>query len=720
MGRCLTIAFVLAVGLLASGPALPVHAQAGADSVARWSPEFSAPMALTAQDGALSMAVDTTGLWVGAESAVTRYENGQWEERQQPPGSGGLFALAPQGLDAWAFGYQGAVWRRSGGRWSAVASPTGADLYAAATRSADEVWAVGFDYESEAGTLLRVRGRDLQAFTEPWLEQIQLYSLAAAPSGELWAGGCSYVDTPFLMRDGGNGVWRPVAAPLSTGCIYHLSFAPTGFGLAAASSDVLWFDGDAWNRSELTPPAGLAWLRVAALGPNTDTSSFVPGTGWAIPAVPNWRGYVKGDTPWYFDGVLWQLGRVDFGSYERMFGPGDETATNRPYAALAGDGQLAWSVAVGPSGQLGLLQLESGTGRLLHPRIEQALDIATASDGAVWVSGGGDAVLIGRVNALWRDGEPAPSGSLGRAQMLDLAGDQAGWALERANGNEGTRAWRLVGLDWEGVATPRSPVLGRVRALPDGRAWAVDMEGQLLSWQAGAWSPLVGAPSVPISSLGNATTLRAPTPFDITLAAGQVVGCVAGADGMYRFADGVFQRVASGVTRYVDVQLVDAQHGWALPDPDSYAPLTPTLARLVDCVPEPLYLASGRFGPRLGPFQVMSFVGTDMVWLYRGFDFSGGPQLVGWRPSEATPFFADLDGCAIRSLAATTAPGGGVDLWLASPMPVSGRGTNMCGPATDAPILAYSSLVSRLHVDEVVRTLHLPILGLGWRVDDGG
>lgn len=679
-------------------------------------------MMLPAQDGALSLAIAPSGLWVSAETAVTRFDNGQWEERQQPPGAGGLFALVPQGLDAWAFGYQGAVWRRSSGRWSTVASPTGADLYAAAGRSADEVWAVGFDYEAEAGTLLQVRGNTLRAFTEPWLDQIQLYSLAAAPSGELWAGGCSYVDTPFLMRDGGNGSWQPVIAPLAKGCIYHLSFAPTGFGLAAAGSDLLWYDGDAWHPSEAAPPAGLSWLRVAALGPNSDTASFVPGTGWAIPAVPNWRGYVKGETPWYFDGSIWQPGAVDFGIYERSFAPGDETATNRPFAALAGDGQVAWSVASGPNGQLGLLQLEAGTGRMLHPRIEQALDIAAAPDGAVWVSGGGDTALIGRMNALWTDGEAAPSGATGRVQMLDLAGGQAGWALERGGGADpATRAWRLIGQTWESVTLPRTPVLGRVRALPDGRAWALTQDGQLLAWQAGTWSTLSGAPTVPVTAFGNAASPRAPTPFDVTLDGDQVVACVAASDGLYRYVDGTFQRVAGSTTRYVDVQLVDAHRGWALPDPATSGPTSPTLARLVDCVPEPLVLpsAGGWFGTRLGPFHVLSFVGGDMVWLYRGFDFSGGPQLVGWRPAESRPFFTDLDGCTIRSLAATGAPGGGVDVWLASPLPVPDRGENTCGPATDSVILPYASLVSRLHVDAVVRTLHLPLLGWGVGVDGG-
>jgi hypothetical protein len=713
---------VLAGLALGAHPSVPAQGVASGQ-VAAWSVRLSGTLVQAAQDGAMSLVPDADdGLWLTTENTVTRYHDGLWEQPQQPPSAAGLFALAPTGTDAWAFGYEGGVWRRVAGTWSAVASPTTADLYAAAARGGDEVWAAGFDYAAEQGMLLRVAGGSLQAITRPWLGRIQLYSLAAAPSGELWAGGCSYSDAPFLMRDGGHGDWQPVTVPVAIGCVFHLSFAPTGFGLAAAGTDLLRWDGATWEATQQAPPAGLQWLRVAALADTRLATGGTPvtGQGWAIPAVPTWRGYVRGDTPWYFDGDSWQPGTVDYGPYAAAFE--DSTAANvRPFVALATAGGSAWVVSLGSAGGsadqsvTALLKLDAYTGSVHAPFFLATSDVAALPEGPLWVAGSGAAPLLGsRAGAGWAAGVTAPTSAGPSFAFVDLAGPTAGWALARAaDGSFGQYVpWRWDGSRWQETPPPAGWEIRRVRALPDGGAWASTADGLLVAWRDGSWAQIPGAPAVPVPPTSDILPLARPqTPFDVAADGPRLVGCVATPSGLYRYADGTFTPVSMPARspRYVDVQLTGAHSGWALPvDRTGLELMAGQVARLTDCQPQLLRVDATGGMAIAGPFQVMSAVDADTVFLYRGvIPGRSWPQLLGYRVGTG-PFFEHTENCAAVGMAAVPTADG-ADVWLAGgPWPASGA--SACGPATTESPPPWQGLLGRLTVRAIHDQLWLPAL----------
>ncbi len=591
--------WVVTLGLCVASSVRPplADAQSGRVAIALWTPEQSNPLAIALDDGAMSVTSEGShGIWLANEYGVTRFADGLWESIQQPPGNGGLFALAPSGEDSWAFGFEGAIWRRMAGQWSQRASPTQADLYAAAVGGAGEAWAAGFDYVTEQGTLVRATDNGSEAFTWPELYRQQLYSLAVAPDGTLWAGGCSYEDRPLLLRGYGYGWWQEVPVPLTGGCVFHLSFAPGGSGLAAAGSDLLAWDGAAWHAMGQPPPAGLQWLRVAALDDPPGTPDATgEGAGWAIPATPSWRGYVAGATPWYFDGQAWDEGAVDYGPYGSEFEAGNEPGP-RPFVGLAADDQgMAWTVSIGSSGLVGLVRLDAGIGQLWHPGIEVAHDVAALPDGTVWVAGSGATPLLGRVNGQWTAGVRATDNDRPEFRLVDLASSGSGWALANdATGDSGTVApWRWDGQQWSAVPPPPGRQIRRIRALPDGGAWAADQRGQLIAWQAGSWADVPGAPIVELATASDeAPNVRLPTPFDAAGEPDAWVACVAAGDAVYRYEAGAFSRLpAPRGARFVDVQLVDAGHGWALPAELVAQQLSAQVAQLTDCRPELLRVA---------------------------------------------------------------------------------------------------------------------------------
>jgi hypothetical protein len=739
LSRVATPGFALAWAIAqATGPPAAAAQGTGADgppgariTLTTWAPAYSAPLPLPDTDGSFALLADGAGLWLATETEVARFEDGVWRERQSPPGVGKIFALAHAGPDLWAFGFQGGIWRRTAGQWSAVASPVAADLYAAASRESGDTWAAGFDYDTEQGTLVRVDGQAVTGFSPPWLHRQQLFALAVTPSGELWAGGCDYADHPILLRDRGVGDWVRQEAPPLVGCVYHLSFGPDGAGLAAAGSDLWRWDGTAWQAEGAAPPDGYQWVRVADAGARSLDGEPAPPAGYAVAGTPTWRGYIDGQPAWSFDGRFWKPATAEEGGGA----PSAEAAT---VVDLTADGSAVWAASrvietEGAEGRAVIQRLVGGASRVHHPHLLASSngDVAALPGGQVWVAGNrGRRPLLHRSGERWSPdatGLPGPTGQV-RLSALDFASGEAGWAvgvLDAPGLPAGqARAWRWDGLAWS-EAEPPLPRPAAVRALPDGGAWTAspDLGFGVFDPAANRWTirPELPAPAPQPTLTGRnvAPFARTWAPFDVSPDGAGPVAWIATDQGIVRHP----QRPATPAARplrgrVLDLQLVDAQRGWAIAWDEAPAPParpTGVLLRLTAARGweelTPTRLEGLRGTPRDLEWYLMAVVDAEEVWLYGTVDLNGREHAVLARVLGGVWAAYRLD-CRIIALGAARVGRGGTDVWLLGP---SAAAACLAGPASGAGAAPpFPGPVSRLQVRRVADRLTFPLLARFW------
>ena len=777
---------------------------------ASWSPRYTSFLVLSDTEDLVTLALDRDTLWLATERYVTHQRAGVWAEPVQIDEGASVFALAPVASaeqptdEVWAFGFAGGAWHLRDGLWSAMPIDTGADLYSARARAADDVWAAGFDYDTGFGVLAHYDGADLSAITRPWLNRKLLLSIAQDATGELWSGGCDGNDDAFLMRDWGAGIWEPVALPPIDGCIEHLSFSRDGPGLAAAETDILWWDGQSWQALGQPPPEGSFWVRVAASVAAQDGvdvgQAGNPPTGYAIPGTPTWRGYIDGQSPWRFDGTSWTETDVDYRGYDRLFTVGDDNPHAQGFLDLVSNGESTFSVSRsgGPAGlerQAATMAIAGGSSRLSHPLMLTlyadaggvfggGADIAVAQSdtGDIWAGaslgasgppgpapflrgspeapGGGSAPS--RERGLTTSWAVAPGGTFDgtdpfRIRSIDLAADDVGWAFGRVDtrllGQRET-SWRWNGVEWTEMPEPPQPTVGawsaQLRALPDGRAWALGVDRWLRVFNGEEWVIAPGAPAagpvrVPRGEL-ELVTLRAP--FDVSTAesdtpgAPRLLGWLATSEQLFRYsaawgepgpptAPSATWTATQSVPRgqVLDLQLTGPGSGWAMAR-DDYADgsrgETPgVLLRLddgewtevdvSDIVRElELGLDSGGAEPGAGivdagslRWLLMAPVAADEVWLHGAVPVTGGEEyrtaLVQIRQperSEAPTARWFLD-CEINALDARRSGDGGTDVWI--------MGRSSCGPVTEPVAPEYAGPISLLRVRDVASTIFLPV-----------
>jgi hypothetical protein len=508
-----------------------------------------------------------------------------------------------------------------------------------------------------------------------------------------------------------------------------VSFANQGLGLAAAGSDVLVWNGSGWLPSGLLPPEGKDWVRVAATdardaSTGASTSGTASGTGWAIAGVPRWPTYVDAEPPAFFDGASWSSADVDYLGMQAMFEPSEVDATPRPFVALAADGSRAWALsritvpdvlpgAEDAKGTAALLELDTGRARFAHPLVIDATDVA-ASPAAAWVAG------VGAPGLLQRDRQWTWSGSRAMRFVsdLDIASPASGWALGNAGdgvsggGDLATDAsWRWFAGRWAGFRLPSGMAIRAIRALPDGRAWGVTADGDLVAHDGDTgWHLIDGAPRARVSTewlgVGGA-------PFDVIEEGGNLVAWVAGTDGMYRYENGTFTLVPDRLDfRVRDLQLVNSRFGWAIGVELSGRVPEPVLLHLIDrqwWVVPPTAL-----GIRSAQWVRLSVASPGEVWLLGTLRpvgsgvaqqslvrYNGAWTVFGREPEDGTQSSWPL--CDAAGLAAAPRSDGGTDVWLVG-------AAHPCGPSTwqtteDAP----SPPVSRLEVHPVRTQSYLPM-----------
>ncbi len=539
--------------------------------VARWAPSYTAPPALPHFDGATSIAVASDGVWLATESFASHYADGVWSPPDVLPGAGAIFTVAAAADGFWAFGFEGGAWRHTARGWTTLPLVTGADLYGSTAYGGGAV-AVGFDFGSEYGTVIQSDANGLTATVHDWMYRRQLLTIAATPSGDLWAGGCDYESHLFLMKKGPETEWAPVEAPAAAGCIHDISFAANGLGLAAAGGAVLAWNGSTWSVLAGAPGEDREWLRVAA---TTDTQDPGPSqsvvTGWALAGRQRWPSFVDPVLPEYFDGASWStpLAIAPAGGTVEA----DEVEAGGSILAMGSDGRRAFSMArLGagdaplPEGSAALMALSPGRFELSHPLLTSAEDVASLDSGDVWVAGHGAVGVLHR-GATW---EAAGAGAPQTATRMDFAEADVGWSLGSATDPFSTTfdtasywdgaSWSLRPSFWDGS-------IKDLRALADGRAWgrALDgRQGQLMqrdpqqAWRDVPFAPRLDPP--PESAPPGA-------PFDVVLSGGRLTGWVDGSDGLYRYEGGFFQKMPfRDSMRVLDLEMVNARFGWALVD----------------------------------------------------------------------------------------------------------------------------------------------------------
>ena len=778
-----------------------------ADTVSVWEPRYTSFLLLSDTEDLVSLALDGDTLWLATERYVTHLSDGVWEQPQRVSEQASIFALAPvpqegtPATEVWAFGYEGGAWRRSGSgaagdEWSAVPSPTAADLYSAVARSPSDVWAVGFDYDDEYGALLHFDGKKLSTVTYPWLFRQQLTTIALDAGGELWSGGCRGNEGAFLMRDFGLGLWQEVELPETDGCIEHLSFAPDGRGVAAADSDILWWDGLEWQSLGLASPEDASWVRVAvapgaegggpdgarlpdertvgaSAGPqDQEANQSAPPAFYAVPGEPTWRGYINGQTPWRFDGTELTQVSVDYRGYDRLFVPSDENPNAQGFLDLVSDDSSIRSVSRsgGPAGlsrQAAVLTVSGDVAKLSHPlmltlrarmgtRLGGGADIEALPDGTVWAAASlgaagppGPAPFLHLDSGGWSvaPGDVFDEDRPFRMRAIDMASEKVGWAFGRVDdagiGRRG-QAWRWDGSSWLEMPSPPAPPIGtwtsQLRSLPDGRAWAIGSAPELWEFDDSGWHAIDDAPKVGpvLTPRGEDGLAPSRAPFDVVSAGeGALVGWAATREHFFRFAQvserSSWSQVGQPIPRgqILDLQLVDATHGWAIGRDSSagdgraspavlYAlagdrwneiDMKPLLRQIAIELRQSAHLPTEqRVDLRSLEWLLMSALDATNVWLHGmapGLDRPEPlPLLVHlvYRPGagvvRATPYF----GCEINALSATAVEGG-TDVWI--------MGSSSCGPVTDRVLRPYAGPVSLLRVRRVAATSFLPLAGVG-------
>jgi len=722
-----------AVTLRGAHAQVPPTPTAGAAEVpgliSSWTARYGRPLPLPRAEGAISLALGQSGVWLATETAASRHAGGVWTLPEAIADGGRTFALAPVGAELWAFGFEGTAWRRStSGEWRAWPPPTVADLYAAAARGVDDVWAGGYDYESERGVLVHWDGAELREVTWDELRYRQLTALGRAPDGALWAGGCN-VDAedraPLLLYLApGSEEWEERAVPLSAGCVYGFAFGVgegSPFGLAAAGTDLLRWDGSEWHAEGVAPPMleegipespdapdaveGLRWMRVAVAEPGWSSAGPdepAPGggragpEGWAVAGMPTWRGFNSGQQPWRRDPATgtWQAMPIDDRGLLAAFGPEHEpgSAAGLTPLDLASDGVRAWAVtrASDPASRfvdLAALVALDGAARLSHPLMVEVTGVA--ANGA---ARGGTTVALGARRSapplLSRDGgdwiasaELAYEELSGAHTAVDLAGPEAGWALRLERGPGGgtdgrgtPRAWRLGAEGWSAAQVPTGTL--QVRSLPDGNAWARVGPGELQLLDGATGVPVPGAPELPRVEpdcskvlVGEGCGISA-APFDAAGTPERMVGWVAGRDGrMYRSEGGGIEAAADGVRgQVIDLQMVSPNSGWAIAiDRSSVLPRRNSgvllrLERTAWTEEGGTGLATVRGRIVDVEWHLLAPVDPREAWTYGTATLAGGEVaiLVRWLVGRAPVVYFD---CPIGGLAAMRTDGGS-QAWL--------------------------------------------------------
>ncbi len=728
-------------------PQLPLQitALATTDVVAIWRPRYTAYRPLPAEPGDVTLMAGGGELWLASETEVGPLRDGVWETPQRPPEVTKIFALALTEEGAWAFGLDGGSWRQRGTDWAALPPPVIADFYDAAARSPNDVTAVGFDYVTEAGVIVSWDGKSLDPLATPDLHHTLLYAIAIAPDGEAWAGGCDYSDRPVLLRDHGSHAWTLAAELDLVGCIYDLAFSRDGLGIAAAGSDLLMMQDGLWRPALTLPPEGHQWVRVAGTpaGPasgghggqlrppiarpgqdgtgQATTGAGNSGTAWAIAGKPTWRGYSGGTTPWYFDGYAWRPAAVDLRGWPGKTDAGGQTGLPAAYLDLATDGVTAYSVCRDPNtadaeSQAAVLVLEGGVVRLQHPWLDTSMVIAGARGPTVWVGGRGPWPLIRHEGTWFAEAvERRTDDAHFAIEVIDMATTSAGWALGSEAESDPVsgelQAWRWDGTRWGGVPLPTGVQMStRLRASPDGGAWLASRSGQLWAHDGSEWRVVKSAP--PVASEARSTAGGAP--FDLAMADGTLVGCLAASDGLYRYENDAFRRVGKLPRgQVVDLELVEGADGWAIATDRLAAgsPTSPTgvLLRLRNCeasevrLPLPQRLPNVLGTVRDVDWWLLSAATRHEIWLagVATGPWLYAPLLVGLssgpEPAATHPFVVPF--CAVRSMVALPA-NPGTDIWLASDVP--------CGPNPSGASGRYAGPVGQLSIRPVEGRTYLP------------
>jgi hypothetical protein len=714
--------------------------------MATWRPEYTSWLTLPGDESPITLAAqpDGSALWMATGTTVARLADGVWSLPEQPTDADHIYAMAVNDKAVWAVGWSGGAWRRNGGGfWSNVSSGTIGDLYALDASSTDgAVWAAGFDYDTASGVIVRWQDGPAGPGAGPeavWtggdLSALQLYATALDKAGTPWVGGCRITGwdesewQPVLLRYA-DEAWTEVPQPLATGCVYGLAFAEDGAGWAAAGRDLLAWDGTSWRAENVAPPAadpdanppvpeGVEWVRVAA-GRVSLGADGPRRAAWAVAGVPTWSGYIRGQSPWRFDGSAWAPADVDYRGLPTQDLEGDvETAIEpRSFMALAADGTRAWSVnrtvtGAGDNAEAyaAIMALEEETVVLAHPLVLQPVSVAVPpapTDGAhtTFVAG-----RLGRL-PLARSGDvswtadpnfrfqPLRRSQLPRRSHLDVPAADRGWQLTVAGpvSDSLAVAHRWDGERWHEQTAPAG--LRQLRTLPDGGAWGrvarpggAKYTGKLMQLTDERWQPVEGAPdpaeATPLCDrftrdlvpdrLERQDCDVPRAPFDaVALAANggreeprAVVGWVAGADRrMHRWDGDTFEPLGPTLDGPVlDLALTDDGGGWAIVHDAAADPPTDRLLRLGNDRWQQVDQIVRRH-PQLNiavnaiDWQEMSVIDRRELWL-RGRIFAprlgrGDRVLVHLRGNRVEVFPL---ACNVNAMAAERVPGG-TDLWL--------------------------------------------------------
>ena len=770
-----------------SGPDIP-------SMMATWRPEYTSWLTLPGDESPITLAAEPDGsaLWMATGMTVARLADGVWSTPEQPEEADHIYAMAVGESAVWAAGWSGGAWRRNGsGQWQDVPSGTTGDLYAMDASAADgAVWAVGFDYDLAHGVVVRWQdgpagpgGGPAAAWAGEELAALQLYAVAVDPADQPWVGGCRITGweesewQPVLLRNEGE-TWREVEHPLATGCVYALDFAEDGAGWAAAGTDLLRWDGATWRAEGAAPPAadpdasppvpeGVEWVRVAdggvALGVDGPRRK-----AWAVAGVPTWSGYIRGQSPWHFDGTAWSPAEVDYrGLPTRDLGADVETEIEpRSFMALTTDGSRAWSVnrtvtggGASATAFAAIMALEDNAAVLAHPLVLQPQSVAVAPGAR---ENARTTFVAGRLGMLplerggdvsWSTDpdfrfQPLRRSQGSRRSHLDLHATDRGWQLTVAGtvSHSLAVAHRWDGERWHEHAAPRG--LRQLRGLPGDGAWGrvaapgskAVYSGALVRFDGTAWEPLRGAP-VPAAattlcerfSKGFDTVAQRQQDCDVTRAPFDALlrrsgggpdappvleGWVAGADRrLYRWDGERFERGSNELPGQVlDLDLAPDGGGWAIVHDASADPPTDRLLRLTNDRWRTVD-ALVRRHPRWNfeviaiEWQEMDVIDRRELWL-RGRVFGprlgrGERMLVHMRGNRVEVFPLS---CHVNGMAAARVPDG-TDLWLLGGVDIEGcqldRFPIPVYPLGDA-VAGERERISRLRIRDRQGLIHLP------------
>lgn len=577
--------------------------------------------------------------------------------------------------------------------------------------------------------------------------------LAAAGGDVLWWDGLSWQALDVAPPEGSS--WVRVAVTTET----------VGPGTADRTTGHQETAGDARLtgalRRSLPSAAADAPLRAPRRGRPQATG--VPPTGYLVPGTPTWRGYIDGGNPWRFDGERAVELEVDYRGYDRLFVPGDENPDAQGFLGLVTDGTRTRSVSRsgGPAGlsrQAAVVSVEPSVARLSHPlmftmrptqggRLGGGADIVAAGNGAVWAGASlssagppGPAPFLRYQSDQWSvaPGSVFDEDDPFRIRAIDLATDDSGWALGRVDSDrtgQQSLAWRWDGTSWTEQPAPQRPIgvwNSQIRALPDGRAWALGDASELWSFDDESWAALSGAPRVgPVQTLrGEEELVPLRAPFDAVMAARQeVVGWAATREHFHGYSDALgWAEIGQSIPRgqVLDLQLVDETHGWAMGrdlDPGAReSPAVLYVLRGIRWSEVDMIVPLRQIGRELSTWQeqpaqqavdlmalewqLMSAVDATNVWLYGTVPVADRPELISLlvhvqtRPGgiavRATPYF----GCAINALSARAVEGG-TDVWI--------MGGSSCGPVAETVPRPYAGPVSVLRVRDVSSSAYLPV-----------